>query len=114
VDPRTGLGLTDHSLVTIIAPDCTTADSLATAVSVLGPAAGLRLVEATPRVAAHIVRQPGERIEGFESQRFRKFVERAGARERGPSNLSGLGSSRELTFGGAWLPWRPVTFAGRH
>ncbi len=37
VDPRTGLGLTDQSGVTVIAPDCMTADSLATAVSVLGP-----------------------------------------------------------------------------
>ena len=36
VDPHTGLGLTDHSNVTIIAPDGITADALASAVSVLG------------------------------------------------------------------------------
>src|ERR1051325_4878372 len=47
VDPRTGIGLTDHSLVTVIAPDGITADSLATAVSVLGPERGKELVENT-------------------------------------------------------------------
>jgi thiamine biosynthesis lipoprotein len=37
VDPRTGLGLTHRAEVTVIAPDCTTSDCLATAASVLGP-----------------------------------------------------------------------------
>ncbi|MGQ9455517.1 MAG: FAD:protein FMN transferase [Armatimonadota bacterium] len=37
VDPRTGLGLTHSTEVTVIARDCTTSDSLATAASVLGP-----------------------------------------------------------------------------
>jgi thiamine biosynthesis lipoprotein len=63
VDPRTGVGLTDHSLVTIIAPDCTTADGIATAVSVLGPQKGMAFVESQPGVAAHIVRKPGPQIE---------------------------------------------------
>lgn len=71
VDPRTGLGLTDHSLVTIIAPDAMTADALSTAVSVLGPERGLRLVEETPGTAAHLVRQPGAEIELRESTRWR-------------------------------------------
>ncbi|MEX2114268.1 MAG: FAD:protein FMN transferase [Pirellulales bacterium] len=55
LDPRTGLGLSDRSGVTVIARDCLTADSLATAVSVLGHAAGLELIEATPGAAAFIV-----------------------------------------------------------
>lgn len=75
VDPRTGIGLTDHSLVTVLAPDCTTADALATSVSVLGPEAGLKLIEATPRAAAHIARKPGERVEVLESARFRRFLD---------------------------------------
>jgi thiamine biosynthesis lipoprotein len=54
VDPRTGLGLTDRSSVTVVARDCITADSLATAVSVLGPEKGLELIEATPGAAALI------------------------------------------------------------
>ena len=72
VDPRTGLGLTDHSLVTVIAPDGMTADALSTAVSVLGPERGLRLVEETPGAAAHVVRQPGEKIEFLESAHWRE------------------------------------------
>ncbi len=75
VDPRTGIGLTDHSLVTVLASDCMTADSLATAVSVLGAEKGLKLVEATAKAAAHIVRKPGEGIQVFESKRFRDFLE---------------------------------------
>jgi thiamine biosynthesis lipoprotein len=72
VDPSTGVGLTDHGLVTVLAPDCATADSLATAVSVLGPARGLRLIEDTPDVAVHIVRKPGEIVEFTKSSRWPK------------------------------------------
>ena len=75
VDPRTGVGLTDHSLVTIIAPDCTTADALATTVSVLGPKKGLKLVENTPGAAAHIVQKPGSKIKMVESKRFQSFYD---------------------------------------
>ena len=70
VDPRTGLGLTDHSLVTVLAPDCLTADSLATAVSVLGPDRGLELIEETPEAAAHLARMPEEKILVVESRRW--------------------------------------------
>jgi thiamine biosynthesis lipoprotein len=70
LDPRTGIGLTDHSLVTVVARDCITADSLATAVSVLGPSEGMKLVEATTGAAARIVRRPEEQIEVYESKRF--------------------------------------------
>jgi thiamine biosynthesis lipoprotein len=72
VDPRTGLGLTDHSLVTIIAHDCTTADGIATAVSVLGPKKGMAFVESQPGVAAHIVRKPNAKIEAIVSARWEK------------------------------------------
>src|SRR6185295_6849343 len=40
VDPRTGLALMGRSSVTVVAADCTTSDSLATAASVLGPQEG--------------------------------------------------------------------------
>lgn len=73
VDPRTGIGLTDHSQVTIIAPNCATADSLATAVSVLGPAKGLALIEATPGTATLITRKPANDVEQVQSKRFGKF-----------------------------------------
>ena len=63
----TGLGLTHHTLVTVIARDCATADSLATAVSVLGPEGGSVLVKATPGVAFHLVGKPRDRTETTEA-----------------------------------------------
>jgi thiamine biosynthesis lipoprotein len=44
VDPETGLGLTNRIEVTIFARDATTADALASAVSVLGPARGRAMI----------------------------------------------------------------------
>lgn len=55
VDPATGLGLTVPSSVTVVAPDCATADVLATAVSVLGPEQGLKLVDSVPGAAVYFV-----------------------------------------------------------
>ena len=75
VDPRTGIGLTDHSLVTIIARDCTTADALATAVSVLGPSDGMALVRRSRGAEALVVRKPDEKIEAIQSPGFAQFME---------------------------------------
>jgi thiamine biosynthesis lipoprotein len=83
VDPRTGIGLTDHSLVTVIARDGMTADGLSTAVSVLGPDKGIRLVERERSAAVYIVRQPGTAIEQRTSRRF----PRRRMRLRGSSSL---------------------------
>ncbi len=44
IDPRSGMPVEKTPSVTVIAPDATTADGLATAVSVLGPTEGLDLV----------------------------------------------------------------------
>ena len=76
VDPRTGVGLTDHSLVTVIAPDCITADSLTKVVSVLGPGAGLRFLRQTPEVSTRVVRQPATTIEQHESKGFSRYYDR--------------------------------------
>ena len=70
VDPRTGIGLTDHSSVTVIAPDAMTADGLASAVSVLGPAKGLELIDQTEGTAAFVVRAPEEKVETYQSKRW--------------------------------------------
>jgi len=75
VDPRTGIGLTDHSLVSVIAPDSITADSLTKVASVLGPEKGLKFIEDTPGVAARIMRDPAEKLEVFESSRFKRYYE---------------------------------------
>jgi thiamine biosynthesis lipoprotein len=52
VDPRSGLGVAGPAAVTVIAPDCTTADALATAALALGRDRGMRLIEATGDCAA--------------------------------------------------------------
>ena len=75
IDPRTGRPITDHSLVTLIARDCTTADSLATAVSVLGPEAGLALVRRTRGAEARVHSQPDEKFHTAETAGFRRFQE---------------------------------------
>jgi len=73
VDPHTGVGLTDHASVTVVAADCITADSLASAVSVLGPQKGLALIEATPEAAALIVRAPEGTVQSHRSQRWKEL-----------------------------------------
>ena len=73
VDPRTGIGLTDHSLVVVIASDCLTADSLSTAVSVLGPGRGMKLAE-SKGACARVVRQPSGAIELLESREFLQYL----------------------------------------
>ena len=60
IDPRTGLPLTNRIAVTVIAPDATTADALASAISVLGPDDGLALLESFPFSWARIVLQTDE------------------------------------------------------
>lgn len=76
VDPKTGLGLTTHSSVTVIAPTGIEADALASAVSVLGPKQGIALVDATPDTAALIVQVEDGTPRTFESRRLGRFEER--------------------------------------
>lgn len=73
VDPHTGLGLTERSSVTVIARDCTAADSYATAVSVLGPERGMKLIEETPAAAVLIVRVVEGKPQTHESKRLREW-----------------------------------------
>lgn len=60
LDPRTGQPVTRIPGVTVTAPDCLTADALATALSVLEVPEGLALADATPG-AALIVTRDGRR-----------------------------------------------------
>ena len=75
VDPRTGVGLTDHSQVTVIARDAMTADGLSKVVSVLGPKKGFTRIEETPGAAAFLVRMPDTAIQTGETRRFRSYLE---------------------------------------
>lgn len=54
VDPKTGYGLTRRTSATVIAPDCVTADSLATTLNVLGPARAIEFVATMPGVETSI------------------------------------------------------------
>jgi thiamine biosynthesis lipoprotein len=75
VDPKTGIGLTDHSLVNVIAPESITADSLTKVLSVLGPDLGLKFIEHTPHVEARIMRAPAEQLEIRETPGFSKYYD---------------------------------------
>ncbi len=74
VDPETGLGLVGRSSVSVIAPNATTTDSLATTVSVLGPEKGLELIEATKGAAALIIREEKGELVTIRSKRFSQYV----------------------------------------
>ena len=62
VDPRTGLGVAGPAGVTVIAPDCTTADAVATAASVLGHERGMAMIRRFPGVSARFVWGDGETV----------------------------------------------------
>jgi thiamine biosynthesis lipoprotein len=91
LDPRTGLALTGRRSVTIVAPNGTMSDGLATAVSVMGAVAGMRLVEATRGAAAFISEAPAAPasiVQTYESSRWRAL-----ARGLDPSELAPIESS---------------------
>jgi FAD:protein FMN transferase len=75
IDPRNGIGLTDHRLVTVIAPDDFTADGLTKVMSVLEPKEALKFIAKTPEAFVRIVRKPDEKVEEYESRGFRHFYE---------------------------------------
>ena len=56
IDPHTGVGLTNRVSSTVIALDGITADSLSTALCVLGKERGSELLHAYPHVRAYIRR----------------------------------------------------------
>lgn len=74
IDPRTGVGLTERWQVSIIARHATQTDAFATAVSVLGGPAGIKLVESQPGLAAIIYRVDHGRLELFQSRRAQRFL----------------------------------------
>ncbi len=70
VNPATGLGLTERIQVTIVGPNATTTDSLATGVSVLGKKRGLALIDSLPNTAALILTKENGKSQAFPSRRF--------------------------------------------
>ncbi len=71
IDPRTGMPLTGRRSVTVVAANGTTSDALATAVSVMGATAGMRLVDATAGAAARMTEETAAGIRTYQSSRWR-------------------------------------------
>jgi thiamine biosynthesis lipoprotein len=74
IDPRNGNPLTGRMSITVIAPRSTDADALASAVAVLGPEKGLKLINSREEVSAYLVLADdnGENVRNFESMSFRR------------------------------------------
>jgi thiamine biosynthesis lipoprotein len=56
IDPRTGRALTEHCSVTVVGPDGLGTDGLSSAVTILGPEKGMKLINDTPGAAAIMIR----------------------------------------------------------
>ena len=76
VNPKTGIGLVDRIGVTIIAPNATLSDGLATAVSVLGTKKGLELVDKWPGISALIIKLESTNKIILKSKRFQSNIEK--------------------------------------
>ena len=72
IDPRTGKALTGRRSVTVVAAHGIDSDALATAVSVMDPAEGLKLIDATQAASALIVVQTSSGIQTWKSKRWEK------------------------------------------
>jgi len=59
IDPRTGWPVTDVPSATVVAPDATTADALATAISVMGAEKGIELIDSMPGVECLVMTRGG-------------------------------------------------------
>lgn len=57
IDPRTGMGITESKLVTVEAPNCMTADALASAISILGKEAAAKLIAHYPGCSFQISKE---------------------------------------------------------
>ena len=73
INPRTGVPADEVPSATVIAPDATTADALATALSVLGVREGLALVERMPGAEALLITREGGRMAFHRSSGFGAF-----------------------------------------
>lgn len=75
VSPRTGLGLTQRIQATIVAPNATSTDALATAVCILGPVKGLAMIERLPKTYALVVFEENGRLLSVPSRGLERVVE---------------------------------------
>lgn len=77
LDPRTGEPIEGRSSVSVIAPSGVLADGLATAIDVLGPAEGLKLLRSYEQAAASITTEQREQQITSHSENWGKLVKAA-------------------------------------
>ena len=91
VDPKTGLGLTDRSITTVVAPEGITSDGLSKVVAVLGPEKSFKLIDREPGVSAMVLRAGDGNLRQYQSARWKDLPvtqpESAAARQ-GPARTS--------------------------
>jgi thiamine biosynthesis lipoprotein len=76
LDPHTGIGLTVHCGVSVVAPTAMAADAISTAVGVLGVERGLAFIEKMPDTAALIVRQEDGHVTVHESSKLETYLKK--------------------------------------
>jgi FAD:protein FMN transferase len=72
IDPRTGLGMTNHIQTTIIGPNATITDGLDTPTAIMGVERGVKLVDGLHGVAALFVERDGKGTRVVMSREFRR------------------------------------------
>lgn len=70
INPKTGLGITDQSTVTVIARSAMTADAYSTAFSVLGPERSLEIAKKIDGLEFHFIRKEKDEIKTWQSRGF--------------------------------------------
>jgi len=78
VNPHTGYGLTNHSVVTVIGPNVFIADPLTKAMSILDPVEGIALARKY-RCDVSQLRLPADKVEVFRSPGMEKWCGQVGA-----------------------------------
>ena len=73
IDPRTGMAVTGHNSVSVIAASCSWTDGLTSGCTVLGPKAALETIERIPGAALYFVRRPADKIETYQSSRWTQY-----------------------------------------
>jgi thiamine biosynthesis lipoprotein len=79
LDPRTGEPLHERASVSIVAPASIQADALATAVCVLGPEAGAKLLQKYPGAGMYFVKNAAGKLSTTQSELLKSLIETQGA-----------------------------------
>ena len=70
IDPRSGLGVQGQRSATVIAPEGTIADALATALTIIGPVRGFEIIRPLEGVSAQFIHYPNGEKKVFRSAGF--------------------------------------------